>query len=134
MKAETEKRLLQACVALACIVPLLAGGSGVIESVGGIRGVEEPVPVDLDSHFRYLSGLLLGLGIAFALCIPSIERKGLLFRALGLIVVVGGLSRLLSLIAVGAPGPGHQFGLAMELVTVPLLVLWQMRVARLLKH
>jgi hypothetical protein len=104
----------------------------VIESAGSIRGVEPPVPVDLDSHFRYLSGLLLGLGIAFAICIPNIERKGLLFRALGLVVVIGGLSRLLSLVEAGTPSTGHQFGLAMELVTVPLLVLWQARIARLL--
>lgn len=133
MKAETEKRLLQACVALACIVPFMAGGSGVIESAGGTQGVPSPIPIDLDSHFRYLSGLLLGLGFAFAICIPNIERKGLLFRTLGLIVVVGGLSRLLSLIDAGTPSFGHQFGLVMELVTVPLLVLWQVRVAKRFK-
>jgi hypothetical protein len=133
MKAETEKRLLQACVALACFVPLSAGSWGVIESAGTFRGLGSPIPVDLDSHYRYLSGLLLGIGIAFAACIPSIERKGLLFRGLGLIVVVGGLSRLLSLMEVGTPSSGHQFGLVMELVTVPLLALWQLRVERRFK-
>ena len=122
--------MLQACVALACLVPLMAGGSGVIESAGGIRGVTSPLPVDLDSHFRYLSGLLLGLGFAFAICIPNIQRKGLLFRSLGLVVVVGGLSRLLSLVEAGTPSAGHQFGLVMELVTVPLLALWQLRLER----
>ncbi|HEX8213956.1 MAG TPA: DUF4345 domain-containing protein [Allosphingosinicella sp.] len=130
MKAETEKRLLQACVALACFVPLSAGSWGVIEGAGALRGLQSPVPVDLDSHYRYLSGLLLGIGIGFVACIPNIERKGLLFRALGLIVLVGGLSRLLSLVEAGTPGPGHQFGLVMELVTVPLLALWQLRVER----
>jgi len=110
MKLETEKRLLQACVALACFVPLSAGSWGVLDSAAGIRGLDSPVPADLDSHYRYLSGLLLGIGIAFAACIPNIERKGLLFRALGLIVVVGGLSRLVSLIEVGTPSTGHQFG------------------------
>ena len=130
MKAQTEKRLLQLCTALACIVPFTAGGSGIIESAGAIRGVADPVPVSLDSHFRYLSGLLLGIGICFAACIPDVEKKGVLVRALGLIVVVGGLARLFSLIQVGVPGPGHQFGLVMELGVVPLLVLWQARVAR----
>lgn len=130
MKAETEKRLLQAFVALACIVPLMAGGWGAIESAAAMGGALGSVPVDLDSHFRYLSGLLLGLGIAFALCIPNIERNGLPFRMLGLIVVVGGLARLLSLIEAGQPSLGHQFGLVMELVAVPLLVGWQSRVAR----
>ncbi len=133
MKRETEKRLLQLCTALACIVPFAAGGSGVLESAGAVRGVADPIPVSLDSHYRYLSGLLLGIGICFAACIPDVEKKGSLVRALGLIVVVGGLSRLFSLIQMGVPGPGHQFGLVMELGVVPLLVLWQARVARRFK-
>lgn len=130
MKAEAERRLLQICVGVACIVPLMAGGSGVIDSAGEYAGISGPVPKDLDSHFRYLSGLLFGIGLAFAACIPSIERKGLLFRTLALIVVAGGLSRLVSLVQLGVPGPGHQFGLVMELIVVPLLALWQARVAR----
>lgn len=133
MSPDTERRALQICVALACVVPLTAGAGGVWESATGLRGVEAPLPIDLDSHFRYLSGLLLGIGIGFALCIPHIERKGMAFRILGLIVLIGGLSRLLSLVELGAPGRGHQFGLVMELVVVPSLVLWQMRVARRLE-
>jgi hypothetical protein len=125
-----ERRLLQAAVALACLVPLLAGGSGVLRGAAMIRGMGGGAPVDLDSHFRYLSGLLVGLGLALAWCVPSIERRTALFRALGLIVILGGLARLLGLVLDGAPGTGHVFGLAMELGIVPLLLLWQARVAR----
>lgn len=125
-----ERRLLQAVVALACLVPLLAGGSGVLRGAAFIKGVGAAPPVDLDSHFRYLSGLLLGLGLGFAWCIPAIERRTLLFRTLGLIAVLGGLARLLGLVLNGVPSAGHVFGLAMELGTVPLLLLWQARVAR----
>ncbi len=124
-----ERRLLQAAVALGCVVPLLAGGSGMIEGPAFLRGVASPVPPDLDSHFRYLSGLLFGAGIAFATCIPDIERKTARFRLLAFLVFVGGLGRLLSLASIGVPGAGHVFGLAMELLAVPLLVLWQARVA-----
>lgn len=130
MSPDTERRALQICVALACVVPLAAGGGGVFESAAGLRGVEAPLPVDLDSHFRYLSGLLLGIGIGFAFCIPRIEEHGAVFRTLGLVVFIGGLARLLSLAELGMPGRGHQFGLVMELIVVPSLVLWQMRVAR----
>lgn len=125
-----ERRLLQAAVALGCVVPLLAGGSGMLDGPGFLRGVESPAPADLDSHFRYLSGLLLAIGIAFASCIPGIEDKTARFRLLALLVFVGGLGRLFGLVASGVPGAGHVFGLAMELGTVPLLVLWQARVAR----
>ena len=124
-----ERRLLQIAAALACMVPLLAGGAGMLEGPPFLRGVEDAVPTDLDSHFRYLSGLLFAIGLAFASCIPAIERKTARFRLLALIVFVGGLGRLLGLASSGMPGTGHIFGLVMELVTVPLLVLWQARVA-----
>jgi nitrate reductase NapE component len=124
-----ERRLLQLAVALGCIVPLVAGGSGMIEGPAMLAGMGSDAPADLDSHYRYLSGLLLAVGLAFATCIPAIERKTGRFRLLAFLVVVGGLGRLLSMASVGAPGEGHMFGLAMELLAVPLLVLWQARVA-----
>ena len=95
-----------------------------------LRGVEAPVATDLDSHFRYLSGLLFGIGLVFLASIPAIERKGPIFRTLGAVIFAGGLARLLSLAEAGPPGAGHLFGLVMELGVVPLLVLWQARVAR----
>ena len=84
----------------------------------------------MESHFRYLSGLFLGMGIGFASCVPGIERKGGRFRLLGMMVVLGGLARLLSLFTTGAPSVGHQVGLCIELIVVPLLLAWQARVAR----
>ena len=124
-----ERRLLQIAVAIACIVPLSVGFESLVEGVQVIRGVDAP-SLDLDSHFRYLSGLLFGIGLAFLSCIPRIEAKGPLFRMLALIVVIGGLGRLVSAIDLGLPGRGHIFGLAMELGVVPLLALWQAGYAR----
>ena len=129
MRAETERTCLQVAVAVASMVPILAGIAGVVEGPAFVRGVEAS-PTDLDSHFRYLSGLLLGIGLAFVTCIPRIERAAVLFRALALIVFLGGIGRLLSAVLLGLPGGGHMFGLAMELGVVPLLALWQGRVAR----
>lgn len=128
MSPKVERRLLQAAVAMACLVPLSAGGAGVLEGPAMLGGIDA-APVDLDSHYRYLSGLLLGIGIGLACCIPSIERRTLPFRTFGALAVMGGFARLLSALQIGLPGPGHVFGLAMELGTVPLLMLWQGRVA-----
>ncbi|WP_375397946.1 DUF4345 domain-containing protein [uncultured Sphingomonas sp.] len=125
----TEKRLLQAVVTLACLVPLSVGGWSILHGPGFL-GHPPVIPRDLDSHFRYISGIFFGVGIAFATCIPGIEHKGPRFRLLGALVVCGGLSRVGSLLAVGAPGGGHLFGFAMELGTVPLLMLWQWRFAQ----
>ncbi|MEO5866188.1 MAG: DUF4345 domain-containing protein [Sphingomonas sp.] len=129
MTVSFEKRLLQIIVAIACVVPLSIGGQSVLQGPGFL-GHPPVVPVDLDSHFRYISGIFLGVGIAFATCVPGIEMKGARFRLLGALVVCGGLSRVISLIAVGAPSRGHLFGFAMELGAVPLLMLWQAGFAR----
>lgn len=123
-----ERRALQAVVAVACLVPILTGLDGVLRGAAMFKLTN--IPADLDSHFRYLSGIFLMLGFAFASTIPAIERKGARFRLLGAMVVMGGLARGLSWAAVGTPSLGHQLGLGMELVVVPLLMLWQARVAR----
>lgn len=124
-----ERRLLQFAVAIACLVPLAVGGWSIVHGPHFL-GHAATIPTDLDSHFRYLSGIFFGLGIAFATCIPNIEDKGPRFRLLGAFVVCGGLARLVSLASVGVPSAGHIFGFAMELGVVPLLMLWQARVAR----
>ena len=125
MKVEVEKRLLQAVVALACLVPFIAGSLGVIRGVAWLHGSG----VSLDSHFRYMSGIFLGLGIAFASCVPDIEHKTARFRLLGALAILGGLARALSWLELGPPDAGMRFGLVMELVVVPLLMLWQARLA-----
>jgi hypothetical protein len=83
-----------------------------------------------DSHFRYLSGLLLGLGLGFWSTIPRIEANGTRFRLLTFPVVIGGLGRLFSLAAIGLPSAGMLGALAMELGVTPLLCFWQWRISR----
>lgn len=129
MNTGLGRLLLQLAVGIGSLVPILAGGAGMLWGPEFIRGSPVPAPPDLDSHFRYLSGLLCGIGIGFLTCIPRIQDKGARFQLLGAIVLVGGVGRALSLWDIGPPGFGHRFGLAMELGTTPLLMLWQWRIA-----
>lgn len=122
------RRALQATVALLSLVPLSVAGTSLSRGAEWLQ--RAPVATDLDSHFRYLSGIFLALGIAFVTCIPAIERKGPRLRLLAALVVAGGLGRLWSLMQVGAPSTGHLVGLGIELVAVPIVVLWQAAVAR----
>ncbi len=126
----TERRLLQIAVAIACLLPFVVGGQGVLQGPAAFGGLAD-VPRDLDSHFRYISGIFFATGLGFASCIARIEAKGARFRLLGMLIVVGGIARGVSLLSVGAPSTGHLLGLGMELVVMPLLLLWQARVARL---
>lgn len=124
-----ERRLLQVVVGIACLVPILTGLDGVVRGAAMFKLAASPV--NLDSHFRYLSGIFLMMGFAFVSTIPAIEHQGRRFRLLGAMVIMGGFARALSWAAVGPPGLGHKFGLVMELVVVPLLVVWQARVERI---
>ena len=121
--------MLQVVVAIACLVPLITGGQSILKGPGFL-GHPPVIPTDLDSHFRYISGIFFAVGVAFATCVPGIETKGPRFRLLGALVIAGGLSRLVSLAEVGVPSTGHVFGLAMELGVVPLLLMWQAAFAR----
>ncbi|WNO54416.1 DUF4345 domain-containing protein [Stakelama saccharophila] len=124
MTLDFERRALQLMVGVLTLIPLYVGLRSLFGGPAWIGGVTA-VPVDLDSHFRYLSGLFVGLGIGFASCVPHIEWRGGRFRLLGGIVIAGGIGRLLSYFAVGEPSHGQMIGLAIELVVVPLLLLWQ---------
>ena len=124
MSLQVEKRVLQIVIALACLVPLITGAQSILHGPGFL-GHPPVIPIDLDSHFRYISGIFFAVGIAFASCVPGIETKGPRFRLLGALVIMGGLSRVVSLITVGVPSKGHLFAFAMELGVVPLLLLWQ---------
>ena len=75
--------------------------------------------VDLDSHFRYLSGLLLAIGIGYASTVLHIETQEYRFRLLTACVVLGGVGRLISLLLVGAPSQSMLGALIMELLVAP---------------
>jgi len=133
MTPAAERRALQAAVALGGLVPVSAGLAGVLlghQMAGALAMPEDLRAVSLDSHVRYLSGLLLGIGLAFWSFIPSIERRTTQVRLLTAIVFLGGLARLYGAVRMGLPSGPMTFGLAMELVVTPLLCGWQARVAR----
>ncbi len=122
-------RALQIVVAVLALIPTLSGAAGVLLGPDFLQ-LDPPWPADLDSHFRFLAGVFLAVGIGFYTTIPRIDAKAGRFRLLAALVFAGGLARLLSLFIAGPPSAGHLAGLVMELVVVPLLVLWQARIAR----
>lgn len=127
--ASNSKHALQVAVAIASVVPIVAGAAGILLGPT-MLGDGAPDTPDLDGHFRYLSGLLLGIGLAYASAVPGIERRRERFLLLGGIVVIGGFGRLLSILSMREPSPAMIGALAMELLVTPGLTLWQLRVAR----
>ncbi|HZT88211.1 MAG TPA: DUF4345 domain-containing protein [Stellaceae bacterium] len=122
-----EPLLLRIVVGVASLVPVTGGAAGVLlgPAMVGLPSGD----VGADSHFRYLSGLLLGLGLMFGATVPRIEQAGPTFRILGTVVIVGGLARLLALVLHGPPNVPTLCALAMELGVTPALMIWQARAA-----
>jgi hypothetical protein len=123
---ERERRLLQQCVAIVATIPVATGLYGVLF---GQALTGDAVSISAESHFRYLSGLLLGIGLCFWSTLPSIEIHTGRVRLLTLLVVIGGLSRLIGLVLTGLPSFFMLGGLFVELIVAPVLCLWQTRVA-----
>ncbi|WP_422034149.1 DUF4345 domain-containing protein [Reyranella sp.] len=115
-----SKRAAQVSFAVAGIVPVAAGLWGVFQPLVGSLGSQL-------NHGRYLSGLLLAIGLVFWASIPGIERRTERIRVLTVVVVIGGLCRLLG-VMLGDPLSLPVAGaLAMELAVTPLLCFWQSR-------
>jgi hypothetical protein len=121
-----EHRCLQVAVAVATLVPILAGAAGVFRpsAPGG-----DAAATSMDSHHRYLWGVLFAIGVAFVSTIPRIELHTARFRLLTALVVTGGVVRLGALVAGGRPTGEIVFALVMELGVTPGLMLWQSRIA-----
>lgn len=131
MPPQTERRRLQFALALACSVPTFGGLLGAAYGAGMFGTVAAP-PL-LDSHVRYLSGLLLAIGLLGLSCVPRIETKGGRVGLIALMVGLGGLIRLYASLQLDAWSLGIMGALVMELVVTPGLFLWQHRVARKMK-
>ncbi|WP_027317535.1 DUF4345 domain-containing protein [Microvirga flocculans] len=123
---EREKKLLQQSVAIVAALPVATGLYGVLF---GQALTGDAVSISAESHFRFMSGLLLGIGLCFWSTLPSIEIRTGRFRLLTLLVVIGGLSRLIGLVLTGLPSFFMVGGLFIELVVAPVLCLWQTRIA-----
>lgn len=126
-----SKRKLQVATAILAAVPTITG-------LLGMSGLGDPLyaslnlPSDatLDSNLRFYSGVWLGVGLAAFWLLPRIEHETHLFRALWLMIFIGGLGRLISLLMVGLPfAPFVGFTL-LEILGAPLFVYWQQQVAR----
>lgn len=116
--------MLPLAIRLAALVPILAGGAGALLGPAALGEAAGPATA---SHLRYLSGLLLGLGLLAWWCAGDLRPRRRVFAALCGMVVLGGLARLLGLAVDGAPPWPHVAALGMEFGVVPALWLWSRR-------
>lgn len=126
-----NKRNLQIATGILAAVPVITG-------MLGFMGLSDPLysalnlPHDatLDSNLRFYAGVWIGVGLAAFWLLPRIESETTLFRALWLMIFIGGLGRLLSLILSGVPFLPFVGFTVLEIVGAPFFVWWQSKIAR----
>ena len=119
-QSSSSKYALQAAVALAATLPVVASAWDVVH---GMHGADAWAV----NHERYLCGLLFAIGLGFWSTIPHIEVKASRFRLLTFLVVIGGLCRLLGVTLGDPASPAVLVALVMELGVTPALCFWQSR-------
>jgi hypothetical protein len=124
IRAARERHALQLTVSLLALVPILAGLTGILCGLS-LFDAHAGLSRSGDSHVRYLSGVMLAIGLGFWSTVPRIEAQGARFRLLTVLVLTGGLARLYALALLGLPAIGMIAGLVMELLVTPGLACWR---------
>jgi hypothetical protein len=78
----------------------------------------------LDSNIRFLGGIWLGAGLTLFWLLPRIRTEVSLLWALLIMIMIGGIGRMLSMFFIGMP-PAPFIGFtALEVIGMPLLLWW----------
>jgi predicted membrane channel-forming protein YqfA (hemolysin III family) len=126
-----NKGPLQIAIGLLGLIPVLTGVFtmlGLKDPIYASAGI--PANALLDSNLRFFGGLWLVLGVALYWLIPRLERERVLFRALWLMIFVGGIGRLLSMLLLGLPPWPFVGFTALEIVGAPIFIAWQALLTR----
>ena len=126
-----NKRPLQIAMCALGAIPVITGVRtmlGLSDPIYSSAGI--PANVLLDSNLRFFGGLWLVLGLAVYWLVPRIESETTLFRALWLMIFMGGVGRLVSMIFLGLPPLPFVGFTVLEIVGAPAFIIWQSRLSK----
>ena len=130
-----SKRILQIVIGAIGILALYTGVLGyVYGAVNWYYGFPANMDLNggllmLDSNLRFYSGLWFGLGLVLFWLIPRIERDTTVLTCLAAMFFMGGIGRIVSILACGLPSVPYVSFILLEL-GFPLLALWQRKLRR----
>ena len=114
-----RRRLWQGVFLVLTLIPLVSAALAL--AVGIERFVDaDEVDVALDSTYRYMGGVYLALALLVFWAVPRIEARVDAVVFVAGAIFLGGIGRLLSIAAHGAPGAYTWYVLIIELGVLPL--------------
>jgi hypothetical protein len=125
----TSRSLLLATIAALGALPLATGVLGVIRGPAGAPG-GAPTTASLDSEYRFVNVFWAAAGPALWWSLARADERAGFTRVLLGLAAAGGLPRLLSVRRTGWPHPVFRATIVLELVVVPLVLVWHARVVR----
>jgi len=122
------RRSLQVFLGLFGVTAILIASLHIILGPSAIPG-SIPVNATMDSEDRFYATLFAAYGVALLWCIGGIERKSRCVYLLAATFFVGGLARVVSILAVGPPNAFFLAMTVLELVIPVFMVFMQARIS-----
>jgi hypothetical protein len=138
METRSELRAFHAVVGLVLLVPLVGGLTGAFGGIGGMArlfgaGGELVVPLLLRNNFRAVCCAFVSWVPLVIWSLAVLPERAAVFRIIVGSGFVAGLARLTGWWVEGYPGGVAVAILAIELVGMPILLLWHARLMRLVR-
>jgi hypothetical protein len=129
MTQANSRPLLLATIGALGVVPFATGLLGVVRGPAGAPG-GAPTTASVDSEYRFVNVFWAAAGPALWWSLARAEQRAGSTRVLLGLAPAGGLPRLLSVRRTGWPHPVFRATIVLELLVVPLVLLWHARVIR----
>lgn len=133
-----ETRVFQLLILLLAVICFVPGGASAFGGLNGsaaLGGGEAVFQADsilrgfADNQYRFGFGVFFAQGLVLLFFLRDIKQHSNLFRFTALALFIGGLGRLSNIMEYGVVDPQVVGPTVIELVVVPLLALWHLRVA-----
>jgi Domain of unknown function (DUF4345) len=110
-------------------IPFASGLMGMVMGPKTLPGDSSEVMPTLDSEYRFINAFWFSIAPIIWSTLPRVEKETTKLRLIMGIVFAGGLARLVSWRRTGRPHPVFLGAIAIELVGMPIMAVWQNRLA-----
>jgi hypothetical protein len=128
---KSERRALQLMLGTLACIPFATGLTSMLTGTKKLPGDSSQVTPTLDSEYRFVNAFWLSTAPIIWSTLPQIEEDSTTLRLVMGTVFIGGLARLVSWRKTGRPHPVFIGAIVLELVGMPLIAVWQRRLAAL---